>query len=57
MIYDLSSDQHEDFNLLWTDLTNSWMAAPDFRVIYAYERSIKEFPNIKVGEDFTGYKK
>ena len=56
MMYDLSSDPHEDFNLWWTDLTNAWMLAPDFKLIEEYERSIKEYPNIKVGEDFTGYK-
>jgi len=33
------------------------MLAPDFKVIIEYERSIREYPNIKVGEDFTGYRK
>jgi len=36
---------------------NAWMLAPDFKLIYEYERSVKEYPNIKVGEDFKGYKK
>ena len=57
MVYDLSSDPHEDHNLFYTDLTNGWMLAPDFKVIIEYERSIREYPNIKVGEDFTGYRK
>ena len=57
MFYDLSSDPHEDQNLFYTNLTNGWMMAPDFRLIIEYERSIKEYPNIKVGEEFTGYKK
>ena len=57
MQYDLNSDPHEDFNLFYTDLTNGAMLAPSFRAIIEYERSIKEYPNIKVGEDFTGYKK
>jgi arylsulfatase A-like enzyme len=55
MMYDLSSDPHEDFNLWWTDLTNAFLLAPDFKVIAGYERSVKEYPNIKVGEDFKGY--
>lgn len=57
MIYDLSSDPHEDSNLLYTDLTNGWMLGPAFKLIGEYERSIREYPNIKVGEEFTGYKK
>ena len=57
MVYDLSSDPHEDANLFYTDLTNAWMLAPAFKAIIEYERSIREYPNIKVGEDFTGYKK
>ena len=56
MMYDLSSDPHEDSNLWWTDLTIGWMLAPNFKLIGEYERSVKEYPNIKVGEDFTGYK-
>jgi len=57
MMYDLSSDPHEDFNLFWTDLTNGAMLAPTFKAIAEYERSVKQYPNIKVGEDFKGYKK
>ena len=57
MFYDLSSDPHEDNNLFYTDLTNGWMLAPDFKLIGEYERSVKEYPNIKPGEDFKGYKK
>jgi arylsulfatase len=33
------------------------MTAPALKLIEEYERSIREYPNIKVGEDFTGYKK
>jgi hypothetical protein len=57
MMYDLSSDPHEDSNLWWTELTNGWMLAPDFKIIIEYEQSVKDYPNIKVGEDFKGYKK
>jgi arylsulfatase A-like enzyme len=57
MIYNLTSDPHEDNNLTYTDFTNGWIMAPALRIIGEYERSIKEYPNIKVGEDFTGYKK
>jgi arylsulfatase A-like enzyme len=57
MFYDLTSDPHEDNNLFYTDLTNGWMFAPVFMIIGAYEHSIKEYPNIKPGEEFAGYKK
>lgn len=57
MMYDLNSDPHENSNLFYTDLTNGSMFAPSFKLIIEYERSVKEYPNIKVGEDFTGYKK
>ena len=57
MIYDLSSDPHEDNNLIYSDLTCGWILAPDFKIIGEYERSLKEYPNISVGEDFKGYKK
>lgn len=56
MFYDLSSDPHEDSNLFYTHLTNGWMLAPSIKLIEAYEMSLKKYPNIKVGEDFKGYK-
>jgi arylsulfatase A-like enzyme len=55
MFYDLSSDPHEDNNLFYTDLTNGWMLAPVLKMIQAYQLSVKNYPNIKVGEDFKGY--
>jgi arylsulfatase len=57
MMYDLSSDPHEDSNLWYTDLTQGWMLAPALMLIGAFEKSLKEYPNIKVGEEFEGYKK
>jgi arylsulfatase A-like enzyme len=57
MIYDLSSDPHEDNNLILSDLTVGWILAPNFKIIEEYQRSLKVYPNIKVGEDFKGYKK
>ena len=57
MMFDLSSDPHEDSNLWWTDLTNGALLAPVFRAIIEFERSTKQYPNIKVGEDFMGYQK
>src|SRR4029434_1980862 len=56
MVYDLSSDPHEDSNLWWTDLTNAWMLVPFFKRIIEYERSAKQYPNIKVGRGLHGLK-
>jgi arylsulfatase len=57
LMYDLSSDPHEDSNLWYVNLTNGWILSPVFRLVEAYAESVKEYPNIKVGEEFTGYKK
>jgi arylsulfatase A-like enzyme len=57
MVYDLSSDPHEDNNLFYMDLTNGALLAPSFKAIAEFERSVKQYPNIKVGEDFKGYMK
>ena len=57
MLYDLSSDPHEDNNLFYTDMTCGWMGAPVFKLVGEYELSLKQYPNIKVGEDFKGYNK
>jgi arylsulfatase A-like enzyme len=55
LFYDLSSDPHEDFNLWTTTLTMGWVFLPMLETIGAYEKSVKEFPNIAPGEDFNGY--
>jgi arylsulfatase len=57
MMYDLSSDPHEDNNLWISDLCNGWMFGPFTRIVMEYQRSIKEYPNIKPGEEFAGYSK
>ncbi|NEX91892.1 arylsulfatase [Caulobacter sp. 17J65-9] len=57
LMYNLSSDPHEDNNLFYTDFTTAWVLAPNLQIIEGYEHSVKQYPNIKVGEDFTGYNK
>ena len=57
LFYDLTSDPHEDNNLFDSDLTCGWMLAPCFKLIGEYQRGLKQYPNIKPGEEFTGYKK
>ena len=57
MFFDLSSDPHEDFNLWSATLTMGWVYDPMYQIIGAYEKSVQEYPNIKPGEEFTGYQK
>jgi arylsulfatase len=40
MFFDLSSDPHEDNNLFYTDLTNGWMLAPDFKLQHQGRRGL-----------------
>jgi arylsulfatase len=54
--FDLSSDPHEDWNLLDTRMDNAWTFAMALRTIMQYEESVKKYPNIKTGEDFKGYR-
>ena len=55
--FDLSSDPHENWNLIDTRFDNTWTFAVALRIIMQYEASVKEFPNIKTGEDFHGYER
>jgi arylsulfatase A-like enzyme len=55
MFFDLSSDPHEDWNLFSTKMESALIVAPALREVMKYEISLKEYPNIKVGEEFKGY--
>jgi len=57
MFFDLSSDPHEDYNLWTTTMTMGWVAKPMGEAGAAFEKSVKQYPNIKPGEIFNGYKK
>jgi arylsulfatase len=57
MVFDLSSDPHEDYNLWNATMTMGWTYGPISEIIAAYEESVKNYPNIKPGEDFKGYEK
>lgn len=55
MVFDLGSDPHERYNLFDTKLDMGWMIGVAFRAVAAYRKSIAQYPNIKPGEEFTGY--
>jgi len=57
MFFDLSSDPHEDYNLWTLTQTMGWVYGPIAEIIAAYEKSVREYPNIKPGDEFKGYEK
>lgn len=57
LVYDLSSDPHEDSNLFVTKMDMAWMFRPPMKVILEFMKSVEQYPNIKPGEDFKGYMK
>jgi arylsulfatase len=54
-VYDLSSDPHEDHNLMVYKLDMTWMLGAALKFVGEYQKSLAEYPNIKPGEEFTGY--
>jgi arylsulfatase A-like enzyme len=56
-VYDLSSDPHEDYNLMVYKMDMTWMLGVALKFVAEYQKSVAEYPNIKPGEDFTGYRK
>jgi arylsulfatase len=57
MFFDLGSDPGERYNLFNTKLDMGWMFGVTFRAVAEYQKSSAEYPNIKPGEEFAGYKK
>jgi hypothetical protein len=55
MVFDLGSDPGERYNLFMDKLDMGWMIGIAMQPIGEYEKSIAEYPNIKPGEEFTGY--
>jgi arylsulfatase A-like enzyme len=57
MFFDLGSDPGERNNLLLDKMDNGWMLEIVFPAVAEYEKSVAQYPNIKPGEEFKGYKK
>ena len=57
IIYDLSQDPGEKYNLFDVRMDHGWLLEAMFPLIMKYEISAKVYPNIKPGEKFTGYSK
>jgi arylsulfatase A-like enzyme len=57
LVFDLTSDPHEDHNLMADKMDMGWMLEPALGIMADYQQSLAKFPNIKPGEDFKGYTK
>jgi arylsulfatase len=57
MIFDLASDPSERNALFADKMDNGWMFELILPYVAEYEKSIAQYPNIKPGEEFTGYTK
>jgi arylsulfatase A-like enzyme len=56
MIFDLGSDPFERNALFADKMDNGWMFELILPYVAQYEKSVAQYPNIKPGEEFTGYK-
>jgi len=57
MVFDLGSDPGERNSLFLDKMDIGWMMEVAFPYVAGYEKSIAQYPNIKPGEEFTGYAK
>jgi len=55
MVFDLGSDPGERNSLFGDKMDIGWMMEIIFPYIGAYEKSVAQYPNIKPGQEFTGY--
>ena len=57
MFFDLGSDPSEKNNLASAKMDCGWMFELILPYVAQYEKSLAQYPNIKPGEEFNGYKK
>lgn len=56
MFFDLASDPGERYNLFNDKMDIAWMFSVALQAVGEYEKSIAQYPNIKPGQEFNGYK-
>lgn len=56
IVYDLLNDPGERWNLWEQTMDMGWVLVPVTKEIIAFKQSVAKYPNIKTGENFTGYK-
>ena len=57
LVFDLGSDPGEKCALFAAKMDVGWMFELALPFVAEYERSVADYPNIKPGEEFTGYPK
>jgi arylsulfatase A-like enzyme len=55
LVFDLTNDPHEDWNIMDTKLDMFWLFHPVYKCISDLENSMAQYRNINPGENFTGY--
>jgi arylsulfatase A-like enzyme len=55
MLFDLASDPGELYNVLSTKMDMGWMLGVALKFVADFQKSVAQYPNIKTGEEFTGY--
>jgi arylsulfatase A-like enzyme len=54
-VYDLLNDPDEHWNLWEVSMNMGWVLRPVTEQIVLFKKSVAKYPNIKTGEEFTGY--
>jgi arylsulfatase A-like enzyme len=55
LIFDLIDDPTEEWDLIENRLEGAWAIGPVAQRLGALQQSMSQYPNIKPGEEFTGY--
>lgn len=55
IVYDLLNDPGERWNLWETTMDMGWVLRPVMEKIAQFKQTVAKYPNIKTGEEFTGY--
>jgi arylsulfatase len=55
IVHDLLNDPGERWNLWEQTMDMGWVLGPVMEQIAQFKRSVARYPNIKTGEEFTGY--
>ena len=56
LVFDLIDDPNEEWDMLDKRLDAAWVIGPVAARLGALQASMARYPNIKSGEEFTGYK-
>ena len=55
MMFDLIDDPGEQRDMFTTRMDCGWVLLPVFERLGAFQQSVARYPNIKPGQDFSGY--